>query len=54
MYMRSIGAGFVVGGTVGSVVGSLVGFAVSTISIPFVLLFSAIETVFDECKRKKD
>ncbi len=54
MYMRSIGTGVLVGGSVGSVIGTVFGFALSTVSLPFVLLYSTIETIVDDCKRKKE
>ncbi len=54
MYIRSIGTGVLVGGSVGSVIGTIFGFALSTVSLPFVLLYSAIETSVEDCKRKKE
>ena len=53
MYMRSICAGTVIGGGIGTAVGAVVGFAVSTVSIPFILLGNAIENAVHFCFRQK-
>lgn len=54
MYMNSISSGILVGASIGSVIGTVVGFAVSTLSVPFVLLYAGVENAIDACKRKKD